>query len=342
MQDGMLPSDMEALIMQINGAELQKVTIMSPPAKTEYINDTLFDPTGMRVVVTVSGFELEVTDYSWSPKTVASETSEIIVSYTMDGVTKTAIQPLTVFTVDPVLENNSWETIAAISAKGLAGDIWRIGDTKELVTSNDIPWTCAIIGFDHDDLSSTDARYGDSTYNSGTGKAGITFQPINAHKGSALKIDSGSTKKNWSTCSLRNSNLASIKTKLPDDLEAVMRTVTKKSWDDHTETLISTDDQLFLLALAEVMPDQYPYYSNVGGQEYHVQTLKENKKAEGSQYEYYAAGNTRIKSDLKWWLRSNSTNTQSNMQWWEITEKGYAYAALQGSATAYICAAFCV
>lgn len=66
---------------------------------------------------------------------------------------------------DPILNNNSWQTIAKASADGIASILWSIGDVKydALTGDNLAPYVWEIAGFGHDDLSD------------GSGKAGITF-----------------------------------------------------------------------------------------------------------------------------------------------------------------------
>ena len=59
--------------------------------------------------------------------------------------------------IDPVLNNNSWETISKISQAGLAAQYWNVGDTKDIVingTVGDTTFTnltvqAFIIGINH-------------------------------------------------------------------------------------------------------------------------------------------------------------------------------------------------
>lgn len=70
-------------------------------------------------------------------------------------------------TADPVLANNDWATISAVSRAGKAQDFWSVGDTKTF-KSGSYTYTAQIMGFDHYDVSDP------SSY--GREKAGICFQ----------------------------------------------------------------------------------------------------------------------------------------------------------------------
>lgn len=69
--------------------------------------------------------------------------------------------------IDPILENNDWETIAQIAKAGLAQKYWNIGDTKTLLIDGETH-KAQIVAFDQYDVTDSSA-YGRS-------KAGIVFQ----------------------------------------------------------------------------------------------------------------------------------------------------------------------
>lgn len=73
--------------------------------------------------------------------------------YTMSDANR-ASGSLQALVYEPILADNTWEQISAVSKTGKAREIWNLGDEKD---------GYMIIGFDHDDLSD------------GSGKAGITF-----------------------------------------------------------------------------------------------------------------------------------------------------------------------
>ena len=70
---------------------LESLEIKEQPTKTIYSVGEDFDPEGMVVVAHYNEERTAVvTDYDWDPKTIAADTTKVVVSYTEDGVTKTA------------------------------------------------------------------------------------------------------------------------------------------------------------------------------------------------------------------------------------------------------------
>ena len=77
---------------------LKKIQIITPPTETAYeIGDTI-DLTGMVVYAFYSdGTNHEISNYTYSPHVVSSASdTEVTITYTEDGITKTAIQDITV------------------------------------------------------------------------------------------------------------------------------------------------------------------------------------------------------------------------------------------------------
>ena len=77
---------------------LKKIQIITPPTETAYeIGDTI-DLTGMVVYAFYSdGTSHEISNYTYSPHVVSSASdTEVTITYTEDGITKTAIQDITV------------------------------------------------------------------------------------------------------------------------------------------------------------------------------------------------------------------------------------------------------
>ena len=77
---------------------LDRIDITTPPAKTAYTAGESFDPAGMEVIATYSDSSTAtVTGYTVSPAGALSESdTQITVTYTEDGVVKTATQAITV------------------------------------------------------------------------------------------------------------------------------------------------------------------------------------------------------------------------------------------------------
>ena len=177
----------------------------------------------------------------------------------------------------------SWSQVAVISKMGLASTLFHIGDEKTL-TVNGVSYTAVIIGFDHDTPVNT------ATY--GRDKAGITWQLKNCLN-TTYKMNSSNTNSGgWTSCAMRTSTMATLLSHLSSDLKNAIVKVKKLSSAGNLSTAINTtEDSLFLLSEVEIFGSTN--YANAG---------------EGSQYEYYQSGNSRLKtvngSVSDWWERS--------------------------------------
>lgn len=185
---------------------------------------------------------------------------------------------------DPVLENNDWATISAISKAGLASAYWKVGDCKNITIGGTI-YPVQIIGFDHDNVTNS-ASYGRA-------KAGITFQMVNCYATVYKMNDSSTNIGGWKSSVMRTSTMATMKSYLSSDVQSVIEPVNKVAGvgngsSSSTETV---SDSCFLLAEIEIF----------GSTTYSV-------SGEGTQYAYYKAGNSKVKnksgSAYDWWERS--------------------------------------
>lgn len=79
-------------------AALSSIAVTTPPTKTAYAVDELFDPEGMVVTATfVDSTTAAIIDYTFVPDgALASTDTEVVISYTEGGVTKSATQSITV------------------------------------------------------------------------------------------------------------------------------------------------------------------------------------------------------------------------------------------------------
>lgn len=177
----------------------------------------------------------------------------------------------------------SWSQVAAISKLGLASTLFHIGDEKTL-TVNGVSYTAVIIGFDHDTPVDT------ATY--GRDKAGITWQLKNCLNTIYPMNSSNTNNGGWTSCAMRLSTMETMLSQLESDLKNAIVKVKKLSSAGNQSTDINTtEDSLFLLSEVEIF----------GSTTY-------AKAEEGSQYEYYQSGNSRVKtvngSASAWWERS--------------------------------------
>ena len=175
------------------------------------------------------------------------------------------------------LEAASWGLISGVAEAGNAASVWSIGATKT-IKFNGVSYTAQIIGFNHD------------TKTAG-GKAGITFQLVDCLN-TTYKMNSSDTNAGgWKSSAMR-SLMSEFLGQLDEDLQSVIKPVNKLvSIGNNTSTIETVSDKLFLLSEVEIFGSTT--YSFAG---------------EGSQYDWYKAGNTKVKkvngSANYWWERS--------------------------------------
>ena len=183
-----------------------------------------------------------------------------------------------------VLSKNTWAQIAKASAAGKASQLWSVGDTKDITVGSET-LTLIIMGFNHDDLASG-------------GKAGITFGMKNlmatTRRMNASNTNSGGFTGSEMYSWLQNTLLPT----LPSDLQAVLKSVNKKTSAGSQSSTINTNSmKLFLFSEIEIF----------GSTTY-------SKAGEGSQYSYFATAANRIK-----YLANGSG---SAFWWWELSPDG--------------------
>lgn len=222
-------------------------------------------------------------------------------SATISGstVTKTfTIDAIAVYyTALATLESLSWPVVASVSESGMASKLWSVGDTKTL-TVNGVTYTAVILGFNHD------------TKTAG-GKAGITFQLQNCLATTYPMEATNINKNGWTGCVMRQTTMATLLTQLPAALQSSIKQVNKlTSAGNQSATINTTADKLFLLSEIEVFG-----------------SVTNSKAGEGTQYDYYKAGNSKIKtvngSAYYWWERSPRGSGTTNFCY--VNDNGGAY-----------------
>lgn len=220
-----------------------------------------------------------------------TELGEWTIVYIFDGSQKTRTYTLEVigivyvypFVVGATLNDTTWENINMVSKLGMAKQFWSVGDTKT-ISVNGTNYEFQIIGFNHDDKTAG-------------GKAGITFQMVDCLSTTYNMNSSNTNNGGWKNSAMR-SRMSTFLSQLPSDLQSVIKAVNKLvSVGNNTSTIETVSDKLFLLSEVEIFGSTT--YSFAG---------------EGSQYEWYKAGNTKVKkvngSANGWWGRSpRSGNT---------------------------------
>lgn len=293
----------ECLLVRRGGkATLKGISVKTPPAKLEYLDGDTFDPTGLVLTANVGGVPVDVTTgYTVTPDPLTADTTAVTISYTLDGKTATTAQAVTVKAYDPVFASNTWEKIIEAAASGRASELWQVGSTKPY-TIGDETYTARIIGFDHDALDATDARYGDASYNGGKNKAAITLEMVECTSTTYQIHTSNDQKVGWSACDLRNNTLPAIKATIQSEIQNAIRTVVKKRAESPSADYgkySETPDTLFILSLVE-----YNRKSDAHG----------SWADEGTTYAYYEAGNA---------ITKKKRGESSNSAYWTASSKHF-------------------
>lgn len=285
------------------------LAVTTNPDKMDYISGELFDPTGMVVTVTYTdGSKSVVTGYKYSPTgPLGAGADTIIIQYSEFGVTVQTTLSINIITIDPILNNNSWALIRAISDDGKGENYWSVGDTKTITingavgitTFSNLSVDAFILGFNHNSsreganrihfkigkISGVHIALCDSNYG-GSGSSASYFQM------NASNTNSGG----WNGSSMRKTLLGNsgtpnspptnaLMTALSADLRAVMKGVTKYSdntggGSGHGSYVTPTTDYLFLLS-------EFEYH----GARTYANSVEQNYQ---KQYDYYKAGNSKI------------------------------------------------
>lgn len=208
---------------------------------------------------------------------------------------------------DPVFANNDWATIVRLCQENKVPDTWNVGDSCNM-TINNKTYAIDIIGKNHDD------------YADGSGKAPLTFQLHACY--SKAKMLSSNVTYTWQKSTMRISTLPAILKRMPAEVQAAIREVTKLTGASaYLSELDSTADKLFILSDDELGIG----YNSVAG--------------EGTMYEYYTgASSRRIKqynnTNSYWWLRSICTDNNHKGSVKCINTSGSLYQ-FSGSDTDY-------
>ena len=233
------------------------------------------------------------------------------VSVSFDYEIKAIAQYEMVLSTD--LETVGWDVIDSISKSGNAASIWNVGD-KKTISIGGTDYQFQIIGFNHD------------TKTAG-GIAGITFQMVDCMNAVERMNETISNFGGWGKCEMRNSVMNSIFSRLPVDLQKVIKAVNKlTSAGDESATINTTSDKLFLLSEVEIFGSTTNSFAG-----------------EGSQYDWYKAGNTKVKKfngSARWWWE-RSPYTTSRKSFCGVDDDGVARSG-DASYTQGVSFAFCV
>lgn len=208
--------------------------------------------------------------------------------------------------------DNTWETIIAACQRGAVPETWAVGNHKTMVI-NGISYQIDIIGKNHD------------TYTAG-GTAPLTFQLHDCYGETKNMNGSNTNSGGWASCAMRQTHLPAILALMPTEVQNGIREVNKLTSAGRQSTTINTTaDKLFLLSEVEIVDSRY---GSVAG--------------EGAQYDYYKAGNSKVKkqngSVVYWWERSPTASDSANFCGVNDRGKASLYSASSANGVAF---AFC-
>lgn len=226
--------------------------------------------------------------------------------------------------VKTTLNDNDWATIKSVADESKGANYWAVGDTKQItmngkvsdgLTLSNYSTYVYIIGFNHNSsVEGTGIAFGGfKTAASGGIDVALCDSGCNTNKTSGQWFNMNNSTTNtggWNSSRMRSTTLPLVKSALPSDLQAVLKTTTIYS--DNTgggsntaSYVTATQDELYLLAEFEIF-----------GARTYANSAERNHQ---QQYAYYVAGNSKIK------YRHDSTATA--VLWWERS----VYATLSTS-----------
>ena len=269
------------------------------PAEVHVIADN-----GTQVTMTKGGKTLTAMVSGGEAVLYPTELGEWTIKYTFDSSQKTKQWKLEVigivyvypFTIGDNLNDTDWADIDICGRLGMAQQFFKVGDSKT-VNIGGTNYEVQIIGFNHDD-------------NVSGGKAAYSFQLVDCLNQTQQMNTSNTNTGGWNGSAMRG-RMSTYKSQLPAALRNVIKTVKKKSGTGggSSSGTQQTNDDLFLLSEIEIFGTTT--YSVAG---------------EGTQYEWYKAGNSRIKkvngSANDWWERSPYSGNTSGFC--SVHSSGYA------------------
>ena len=252
------------------------------------------------------------------------------------SVTKAGMYEVTLKYVSATLNDNDWETIKDIADASEGANYWSVGDTKQItmngkvsdgLTLSNYSTYVYIIGFNHNSsVEGTGIAFGGfKTAASGGVDVALcdSAYPDSRTSGQWFNMNNSKTNSGgWSSSRMRSTTLPLVKSALPSDLQAVLKTTSIYSdntggGSDTASCVTATQDDLYLLAEFEIFGAQT--LANSAEQNYQ------------QQYAYYIAGNSKVK------YKHNDTSTA--VDWWERSVDaaaafGFCFVITYGAATA--------
>lgn len=149
-----------------------------------------------------------------------------------------------VVSADPILKNNSWETIIDIANKGQGQNYWKIGDEIDIKRTNGEIITFQIWDFNHFDKSD------------GTGKANICFGAKDLLNNNKSMNSSDTNRGGWNATSLKKNIMKACYDTMPDNIRPHIKEVNTYANNDHyvvSESIgLLSKDYIFIPGLSEI------------------------------------------------------------------------------------------
>ena len=253
---------------------------------------------------------------------IEAETGDTLtITYTITVEQEEAPQPTSAFTTD------SWATIAAASADGTASTKYKVGDEKTITLTGGEEVTLQIWGFNHDNLAD------------GSGKAGITLGMKNLLATTYAMNSSNTNSGGWEASKMRTTTMPAILATLPEDLQTVIKEVSKQSSEggSNADALDTTTDKLFLFSVKEVTGTNTNSLDGEGTQYDLWKTLLNNGAFASSRIKRLSNGDGNASY---WWTRSAHSGNSNYFCGFD------ASGSVNGTRTAYsgsgVCLGFCV
>lgn len=216
-----------------------------------------------------------------------------------------------------VLNDNSWADIATAADLSIGQNYWSVGDTKQVhlsgtaggATWNNDYWVY-IIGFDHNKAKEGIGIAFQGFKTAQTGGVDIALVGVNYNIDGATGFLINQSQTNvggWNGSYAYKTLCPQIKAILPSDLQTVIRTTTLYTDNvgnnsTSASNVTANSNEVYYLAQYEVFGSNS--YANT------------NEPTQQTQYDYYKAGNSKIKyrsdstgTTAYWWLRSPSRSS---------------------------------
>lgn len=232
------------------------------------------------------------------------------------------------------LNDCTWAEISQISSSGQAANTFSVGDQKEIVLNgrafntnfNNQHVYAFIVGINHNSSREGDNVIHFELYKNGDTPYAITTVDYGMYQSGKYTsmMRTSDNAGGWAGSDMRNNKLGGRTTDskdspesgtfmsiLPSDLRAVLRSVSKYTFNDSTPT--KTSEYIFLYALYEVLGEPYEFGAS-------------NEATFLEQYEYYKSGNSVIhqgsskSGSVYFWTRSKETDYGTSF--YMITDRG--------------------